>query len=37
MVLGPSGTGKSVLIKHIVGLLYPDPATSSCTANRSRT
>jgi phospholipid/cholesterol/gamma-HCH transport system ATP-binding protein len=23
-VLGPSGTGKSVLIKHIVGLLYPD-------------
>jgi phospholipid/cholesterol/gamma-HCH transport system ATP-binding protein len=24
MVLGPSGTGKSVLIKHIVGLLMPD-------------
>src|SRR3954447_5252612 len=24
MVLGSSGTGKSVLIKHIVGLLYPD-------------
>src|SRR6476646_3599860 len=24
MVLGPSRTGKSVLIKHIVGLLYPD-------------
>ncbi|HEX6229038.1 MAG TPA: ATP-binding cassette domain-containing protein [Solirubrobacterales bacterium] len=24
MVLGPSGTGKSVLIKHIVVLLYPD-------------
>jgi phospholipid/cholesterol/gamma-HCH transport system ATP-binding protein len=24
MVLGPSGTGKSVLIKHIVGLLHPD-------------
>jgi len=24
LVLGPSGTGKSVLIKHIVGLLYPD-------------
>ncbi|OJU80930.1 MAG: hypothetical protein BGO11_16320 [Solirubrobacterales bacterium 70-9] len=24
MVLGPSGTGKSVLVKHIVGLLMPD-------------
>ena len=24
MILGPSGTGKSVCIKHIVGLLYPD-------------
>jgi phospholipid/cholesterol/gamma-HCH transport system ATP-binding protein len=24
IVLGPSGTGKSVLIKHIVGLLAPD-------------
>lgn len=24
MVLGPSGTGKSVLVKLIVGLLYPD-------------
>src|SRR3546814_927952 len=23
-VLGPSGTGKSVLIKHLVGLLEPD-------------
>jgi phospholipid/cholesterol/gamma-HCH transport system ATP-binding protein len=23
-VLGPSGTGKSVLLKHIVALLYPD-------------
>ncbi|HET9692456.1 MAG TPA: ATP-binding cassette domain-containing protein [Acidimicrobiales bacterium] len=23
-VLGPSGTGKSVLIKHILGLMYPD-------------
>ena len=27
MVLGPSGTGKSVLIKHIVGLLEPDEGT----------
>ena len=24
MVLGPSGTGKSVLIKHIIGLMFPD-------------
>jgi phospholipid/cholesterol/gamma-HCH transport system ATP-binding protein len=24
VVLGPSGTGKSVLIKHLIGLLYPD-------------
>src|SRR5262249_23394078 len=23
MIIGPSGTGKSVCIKHIVGLLYP--------------
>src|SRR5437667_11363812 len=23
-VLGPSGTGKSVLLKHVVGLLEPD-------------
>ena len=26
MIIGPSGTGKSVCIKHIVGLLYPDRA-----------
>ncbi len=26
-VLGPSGTGKSVLLKHIVGLLEPDAGT----------
>src|SRR5213076_963286 len=24
MILGPAGTGKSVCIKHMVGLLYPD-------------
>jgi phospholipid/cholesterol/gamma-HCH transport system ATP-binding protein len=24
MTIGPSGTGKSVCIKHIIGLLYPD-------------
>ena len=24
VILGPSGTGKSVLLKHIVGLLHPD-------------
>jgi phospholipid/cholesterol/gamma-HCH transport system ATP-binding protein len=24
IVLGPSGTGKSVLIKHLIGLMFPD-------------
>jgi phospholipid/cholesterol/gamma-HCH transport system ATP-binding protein len=24
VVLGPSGTGKSVLIQHLIGLMYPD-------------
>jgi phospholipid/cholesterol/gamma-HCH transport system ATP-binding protein len=24
VILGPSGTGKSVLLKHLIGLLYPD-------------
>ncbi|MDX8151798.1 ABC transporter ATP-binding protein [Patulibacter brassicae] len=24
VVLGPSGTGKSVLVKHLIGLLFPD-------------
>jgi len=29
MILGPSGTGKSVCIKHMVGLLYPDEGARS--------
>ena len=32
-VLGPSGTGKSVLLKHIVGLLEPDAGTVSVFGN----
>jgi phospholipid/cholesterol/gamma-HCH transport system ATP-binding protein len=24
VILGPSGTGKSVMIKHLIGLMYPD-------------
>ena len=24
MIMGPSGTGKSVCINHMVGLMYPD-------------
>ncbi|HZL48606.1 MAG TPA: ATP-binding cassette domain-containing protein [Solirubrobacteraceae bacterium] len=36
MIIGPSGTGKSVCIKHIVGLLYPDEGDVSCTGSRSR-
>ena len=26
-LLGPSGTGKSVLLKHIIGLIRPDEGT----------
>ena len=26
-LLGPSGTGKSVLLKHIIGLIRPDAGT----------
>jgi phospholipid/cholesterol/gamma-HCH transport system ATP-binding protein len=32
-VLGPSGTGKSVLLKHIVGLLEPDAGTVKVFGN----
>ena len=24
VIMGPSGTGKSVLLKHIIGILHPD-------------
>lgn len=27
VILGPSGTGKSVMLKHIIGLLHPDRGT----------
>ena len=26
-LMGPSGTGKSVLLKHIIGLIHPDQGT----------
>jgi phospholipid/cholesterol/gamma-HCH transport system ATP-binding protein len=26
-LLGPSGTGKSVLLKHIIGIIHPDRGT----------
>lgn len=29
-IIGPSGTGKSVLLKHIVGLIAPDQGTVTC-------
>ena len=29
-IIGPSGTGKSVLVKHLVGLLRPDAGTIEC-------
>ncbi len=34
VVLGPSGTGKSVMLKHIVGLLQPDAGTVSLGGQR---
>ena len=33
-VVGPSGTGKSVTLKHIVGLLEPDEGRVTCTSQR---
>ena len=29
VVLGPSGTGKSVLLKHVIGLMTPDAGSNS--------
>ena len=34
VVIGGSGTGKSVLIKCIIGLMKPDKARSRSTATR---
>ena len=34
VILGPSGTGKSVMLKHIVGLLQPDAGTVSLGGQR---
>jgi len=31
-VMGPSGTGKSVLLKNIIGLLRPGSRTAPCSA-----
>jgi phospholipid/cholesterol/gamma-HCH transport system ATP-binding protein len=31
-LLGPSGTGKSVLLKHIVGLIHQDAGTVARTS-----
>lgn len=33
-VVGPSGTGKSVTLKHIVGLLHPDAGTVETASGR---
>jgi len=35
VIMGPSGSGKSVLLKHLIGLERRTPARSSSTANRS--
>ena len=34
VIVGPSGTGKSVTLKHIVGLLEPDSGVVSCASRR---
>jgi ABC-type sulfate/molybdate transport systems ATPase subunit len=36
-LLGPSGTGKSVLLKHINGLLHPDRAITSGLESQTTT
>jgi phospholipid/cholesterol/gamma-HCH transport system ATP-binding protein len=36
VILGRSGTGKSVLLKHIIGLMHPDKAASRWMAKTSR-
>jgi len=33
VVLGPSGTGKSVLIKHLIGLMFPDSGNIEVLGN----
>ena len=33
-IVGPSGTGKSVTLKHIVGLLEPDEGRVACASRR---
>ena len=33
-VVGPSGTGKSVTLKHVVGLLEPDSGEVTCASSR---
>ena len=35
-IVGPSGTGKSVTLKHIVGLLAPEAARSATFSRAGR-
>jgi phospholipid/cholesterol/gamma-HCH transport system ATP-binding protein len=37
VVLGPSGTGKSVLIKHLIGLMFPDSGNIEVLGNSVQT